>query len=325
MGRSDAIMVQRLLPEEVTKKYGKLFCRGVFTLIDEKNGVAQIIEECSAKGPVEWDACNRKRAGGAITNITVEGNTIVMDAIIGEGEIHFGPASKDLGGQGLRSVVVDGQNVRTTWVGLAGASVGVGACMPQGPGTIFVEYPDDVKIGGAHRIEVTVVTPKLIRVIISVDDTDTKQQGASWSMLLKVARDCPVGHLLKHKIVQLNPNVPEKTTNCVSVGVSFAIEESKLPELIDYFKKELGKNTFSEETTMAYFVGLQIPKELEDYGWKAKSVIYKLQQAIDMAKRTGVQLVEITGKRGTIGAVAAIGCFDLGLKAAGLPEDFESK
>ena len=70
--------------------------------------------------------------------------------------------------------------------------------------------------------------------------------------------------------------------------------------------------------------GYAIPKELEDYGWNAKKVIYKPQQALDVAERTGVQVVEITGKRGTIGAVAAIGCFDLGLKAAGLPEDFES-
>jgi len=317
-------MVQRLSPEEVTKKYGKMFCRGVFTLVDEKNGIAQVIEECSAKGPVEWDACNRRRAGGAITNITVEGLTIIMDAVLGEGELHFGPASKDLGGQGLRSIIVDGDEVRTSWVGLAGASVGVGACMPQGPGTIAAEYPDDVKIGGAHRVEVTVITPKLIRVIISVDDTDTKQQGASWSMLLKVARECPVGTFLKHKIVQLNPNVPEKTTNCVSVGVSFAIKEKELPELLAYFKEALKKNTYSQETTMAYFVGLKIPQELEDYGWKAKSVIYKPQQAEDVAERTGVKIVEITGRRGTIGAVAAIGCFDLGVKAAGLPEDFES-
>jgi methanogenesis imperfect marker protein 11 len=317
-------MVQRLSPEEVTKRYGRLFCRGVFTLIDEGNGVAQVIEECSAKGPVEWDACNRKRAGGAITDITVEGNTIIMDAIIGEGELHFGPASKDLGGQGLRSVVVDGDEVRTTWVGLAGASVGVGACMPQGPGTIAVEYPDDVRIGGAHRVEVTVVTPKLVRAIISVDDTDTKERGASWSMLLQVARECPVGHFLKHKIIQLNPNVPEKTTNCVSVGVSFAVKESDLPDLLAYFQEKLRERTYSQETTMAYFVGLRIPPELEEYGWKAKSVIYKPHQALEVAQRNGVELVEITGKRGTIGAVAAIGCFDLGVKAAGLPEDFES-
>ena len=315
-------MVLRLSPEDVTNKYGRLFCRGVFTLVDEKNGVAQVIEECSAKGPVEWDACNRRRAGGAITNVTVEGNTIIMDTVIGEGEVHFGPASKDVGGQGLKALVVDGVQVRTTWVGLAGASVGVGACMPQGPGTIAVEYPDDVKIGGAHRIEVTIVTPKLVRVIISVDDTDTKQQGASWSLMLKLAQECPVGHFLKHKIVQLNPNVPEKTTNCVSVGVSFAVLERELPELLEYFQTELRKRTFSQETTMAYFVGLKIPRELEEYGWNAKSVIYKPQQAMDVAESTGVKLVEITGKRGTIGAVAAIGCFDLGVKAAGLPEDF---
>ena len=63
----------------------------------------------------------------------------------------FGAASKDVGGQGLRSLRIDGDNVRTAWVGLAGASVGIGACMPQGPGTICAEYPDEIKIGGAHR------------------------------------------------------------------------------------------------------------------------------------------------------------------------------
>jgi len=35
-----------------------------------------------------------------------------------------------------------------------------------------------------------------------------------------------------------------------------------------------------------------------------------------------VHIHEITGRRGAIGAVAAIGCFDLGLYSAGLPEDF---
>jgi tRNA(Ile2) C34 agmatinyltransferase TiaS len=45
--------------------------------------------------------------------------------------------------------------------------------------------------------------------------------------------------------------------------------------------------------------------------------------ARDVAEKNGVRLVEITGKRGAIGAVAAIGCFDLGIRAASLPEDFE--
>src|SRR5512136_1758327 len=104
-------MSQVLKPEEVESKYGKLFCRGVYTMVDVAKGKARIIEECSARGPVEWDAVNRRRAGGAITDVRVEGTTLIMDTIIGEREVRFGPASKDLGGQGLKSLKVVGSSV----------------------------------------------------------------------------------------------------------------------------------------------------------------------------------------------------------------------
>jgi methanogenesis imperfect marker protein 11 len=308
-------------PQDIEKKYGKMFCRGIYVMVDEKNGVARIVEECSAKGPVEWDAVNRKRAKGVLLDVRVEGTTLIMDAKIGEEEVRFGPASKDTGGQGLKALTVDGDTVRTTWVGLAGASVGIGACMPQGPGTICAEYPDDVKIGGAHRIEVTVVLPKLVRVIIAVDDTDTREKGASWVMLLNIARNCPIGHMLEHKIVQLNPNVPEKTTNCVSVGVSFAVSEKELEALIDHFVKEIGKATYSQQTTMAVYQGLKVPEAVVHYCERAKREILTADVAQKVAEENGVRLIEVTGRRGTIGAVAGIGGFDMGLRAAGLPED----
>ncbi len=317
-------MTKILNPEEIRQKFGQYFCRGIYTLVDEKNGVAQIIEECSARGPVEWDAVNRKRAQGALTKIRVEGITLIMDAIIGEGELKFGAASKELGGQGLRSVKIDGDRVRTTWVGLAGASVGIGACMPQGPGTICAEYPDDIKIGGAHRIEVTVVTPKLVRVVIGVDDTDTREKGATWASVLKIARACTIGHFLEHKIIQLNPEAPEKTTNCTSSAVSFAVAEKDVEELIQYFVDSVRKETLSDHTVVAAFIGLKIPDPLVKYGWEAKSILYHVDSAFRVAEQNGVRITVITGRGGAIGAVSAIGCFDLGLKAAGLPEDFEN-
>jgi hypothetical protein len=40
-----------------------------------------------------------------------------------------------------------------------------------------------------------------------------------------MARECPYGHFMEHKIVQLNPRCPTKTTNCVATAVSFAIRE----------------------------------------------------------------------------------------------------
>jgi methanogenesis imperfect marker protein 11 len=316
-------MSKILSPDELTERFGKLFCKGVVTLVDESNGVAQIIENCIAKGPVEWDAVNRKRAGGAITDVRIEGTTLIMDTIIGEREVRFGPASKDLGGQGLKAFRVEGDRVKTTWVGLAGASVGIGVCLPQGPGTLEAEYPDDFKIGGSHAIEVTITTLKMVRVVFAVDDTDTKEKGASWVMMLKAARGSPFGHFLEHKIIQLNPNVPEKTTNCVSVGISFAVEERDLQKLIDYVVKYVKENTLSKNTTLAVFQGLRIPQDLVDYGLQAKKTILTVDRAREVAERSGVRLVEITGERGTIGAVAGIGCFDLGIRSASLPEDFE--
>jgi hypothetical protein len=72
------------------------------------------------------------------------------------------------------------------------------------------------------------------------------------------------------------------------------------------------------------FQGLQIPKPLEDFGWKCKSILYKPEDALKVAAENKVQVISLTGSyKGAIGAVGAIGCFDMGEKAAGIPEDFE--
>jgi tRNA(Ile2) C34 agmatinyltransferase TiaS len=128
--------------------------------------------------------------------------------------------------------------------------------------------------------------------------------------------------MLEHKIVQLNPNVPEKTTNCVAVGVSFAVEEKDIEALLSYFEESIRKATYSKETMMVVFQGLKVPEEVMQYGLRAKKEILTVDVATDVAKRNGLRLIEVTGRRGTIGAVAGIGCFDMGIKAAGLPEDF---
>ena len=207
-------------------------------------------------------------------------------------------------------------------VGLAGASVGIGACLPQGPGTIEAAYPDDAKVGGANRIEVTISTPKMIRAVFAVDDTDTREKGATWVLMLKAAREAPVGHLLLHRIVQLNPNVKEKTTQCVAVGVSFAVIEKEFPELRQHFIDYIRKGTFSQNTVLAICKGLRIPDVVREYGAKAKVEVLSVDDAVRAAKKGGIELVEITGPRGAIGALAGIGCHDMGIEAAGLPEDF---
>ena len=315
-------MTEILKPRQVLKRFGKKFSRGFFTLVDEKNGMAQVIEQCLAKGPVEWDALNRKRAGGVVKETFVDGNTLIMNTKIGEGEVKFGPASKDLGGQALKSLKIVKGKVHTTWLGLAGASVGVGACLPQAPGVLYTIYPDIKNVGGANQVEITVVSKKLTRLLIGIDDTDSKEKGASWVLMLELMNAMPYAKPLFHKIIQLNPNVPEKTTSCVSIGASFAVEDKNLKNTVDFAYDFLRERTYSKHTSMVVFQGLKIPDELKKYGFDAKSRILSLDEAEKTAEKHGIQIFEITGKRGMIGALAAIGCFDSGLKAAGLVEDF---
>lgn len=316
-------MSQILKPDQVREKFGPMFCQGLVTLVDEKNGVAQIVEKCVSKGPGEWDIVNRKRTGGIIEEIESQGETLIMNTVIGDRPLRFGPASSQLGAQGISSLKVVGDRVHTKWKGIAGASVGVGACLPQAPGVIETIYPDEIAIGGAKTIETEIVTPKMIRVIIGVDDTDTPQQGASWVLTMKLGRDCPYGMHLQHKIIQLNPDAPNKTTNCCGTAVSFAVTEEELPKLIEFAEDYIRKGSYSDDTVMTVFTGLKIPENLAKWAWDAKSILFTIEEAEAVARENGVQIIHVTGNKGTIGAVAAIGCFDMGLKAAGVPEDFQ--
>jgi methanogenesis imperfect marker protein 11 len=315
-------MVQILRPDEVKEKYGPLFCKGFLTMVDEEKGIAQIVEKCISRGPGEWDVVNRKRAGGIIENIRMDGQTLKMDVLIGEKPLQFGPVSDYVGGQGLAALKVEGDRVRTTWYGIAGATVGIGACIPQCQDVIQTEYPDDFRIGGAHVAHVDIITPKTVRVIIGIDNTDTKERGASWVAALKMGSNCPVGSFIEHKIIQLNPKVPNKTTNCCSTAVSFAVKEEEIPALIEFCRDFIKKESFSQDAVMTVFKGLSIPEQLREYGIRAKTEILTEDDAVKAAEENGVLVVNITGANGIIGAVAAISCFDMGVEAAGIPEDF---
>src|SRR4030042_1897009 len=265
-----------LTPDEIRQRHGHMFSKRFITMVDERAGRAKIVEECCAQGPVEWDAVNRLRARGVVDHVEVLGTTLVMYAKIGDGEVHFGPASKDTGGQALKSLHIKGGKVETTWIGLAGASVGVGACLPQAEGVEKVEYLSDQVVGGSRRVEIKIITPLHKRLIIGIDDTDTKEKGATWVLGLKMGREMPHGIFLTHKIVQLNPHAPQKTTNCASTGVAFAVRPEDVNKAVDWAKEFVGKGTYSDQPAMAVFEGLAVPRRLVRYGADAKEAILSI-------------------------------------------------
>ena len=62
-------------------------------------------------------------------------------------------------------IVVDGDEVKVTHAGLAGAGVGAGMCRGMGKGVKYIEL---IESGGGSKVgKATVVTPKLEKVVIA--------------------------------------------------------------------------------------------------------------------------------------------------------------
>ncbi len=81
-----------LTPDQIKEKFVTMFCHRLLVMTDEKNGIAEIHEQCHARGPIEWDHMNWRRAKGALISAKTEGTSMTMLAKIGSYPISFGPS-----------------------------------------------------------------------------------------------------------------------------------------------------------------------------------------------------------------------------------------
>jgi len=310
-----------LTPDDAKKRFGPLFSQKFLVMVDECSGRVEILEQCRARGTIEWDAMNRRRAGGAVMGCSVEGSSMVIHAKLGKYPVNFGAAAGDIGGQALESVEVNGNEVITTWAGIAGAGVGIAACLPQAPGVIRAEYPteDDLNVGGARTNHVRIISPKYEKICIGIDDTDTKTEGATWVMALKCAEACHIEgvEFLNMRLVQLNPAVPYKTTNCVSSALNFAVKPEKIPALLDFVQSFVNKHTVSPDTGIAYHRGIGFFTESPATAL-IKTTIMTLPEAEAAAEETGIIFIDGNARKGRIGALGAVLWGNRGIEAAGL-------
>ena len=211
---------------------------------------------------------------------------------------------------GIDEIKVEGNEVKVTHAGLAGAGVGAGMCRGMGEGVKYIEL---IEVGGGSKVgKATVVTPKLEKVVIGIDDTDTKDAGATWTMAHNLG--CELKNegfeYLDHIIVQLYPHNPHKTQNCVSIALTFAVESSKKKDLIKRVIEILKRDTLSDKTSIAVLEGLEIPKKLRQYSIATKSGMMSVDEAEKVARELDIPLIAVTGNQGKVGALAALGLYD---------------
>lgn len=204
---------------------------------------------------------------------------------------------------GISAVSVTDSTIRISYRGMGGGGVGATICRATAAGVLSSEYDES---GGGKVAGSTLTLPRLSRVLIGVDDTDTPEQGATWTLVHNIARTVAedtaaegVCRYLSHTIVQLFP-VPFKTRNCVGVVAEFACNNPA--DLADRFSRLLRKYTLSDKTGMAVYTGFS-PDELMAYGEKVKKGLVDADMAETLA---GPHLQIIMNGRGITGAVAAI-------------------
>lgn len=166
---------------------------------------------------------------------------------------------------GIAGAGVDAQTITISYRGLGGGGVGASVCRASAQGVLSAEYDES---GGGKLAGSTLTLPRRQRVLIGVDDTDTPDAGATWTLVHNIAKTvADANHVyLSHTIVQLFP-VAFRTKNCVAVVAEFA---STNPEdLITAFYRLLTAYTLSDKTGMASFIGFS-PDSLLPFGWKVK-------------------------------------------------------
>ena len=297
-----------LKPNELKEKFQDPWIapyEKVLTMVDGDK--VEIVEYHPCISGSHWLLHQYKNNSELIDDAYRDGNKHVYSC-------HIGSAPLDLkasfNAAGIDEIQVIDDEVKVTHAGLAGAGVGAGMCRGMGKGVKYVELIESG--GGSKEGRATVVTPKLEKVVIGVDDTDTKDAGATWTMAhnLGVELASEGFEYLDHIIVQLYPHNPHKTQNCVSIALTFAVESDKKEALINRVIEILKRDTLSDKTSIAILEGLEIPEKLREYSIATKSGMMDVETAEKTAADLGIELIAVTGNQGKVGALAALGLYN---------------
>ncbi|MDA0525777.1 methanogenesis marker protein 11 [Methanococcoides alaskense] len=275
--------------------------RGIYAVCDENNEYAEIIEHTNCYSGAAWSRFHYARSP-LVQSARAVGN---MSRYLVKAEVCDLTLKPSVAAAGFESVVVDGDEVSITYAGLGGGGVGATKCRALAQGVLRYDVGDS---GGGKAAKGTIVVPRRQRVLIGIDDTDTKEEGATWSMTHNIATALNSNEsvYLSHSLVQLFP-VAAKTQNCVSTVLEFGcVSEEAKKELLEDLKNALLKYSVSDETGMVVLSSFDA-SHMEEYSTMCRSGELTKDIAMEHARKNGVE-VWLDGN-GVIGALGSLAWF----------------
>jgi methanogenesis imperfect marker protein 11 len=297
-----------LTPEDLKDKFQDPWIapyEKVITMVDDQ--IVELVEYHPCVSGSQWMIYQYQHSSDLVLNAKRDGNKHTFLVKVGKSNLGLKPS---LHAAGIEEVSVDGDEVKIVHAGLAGAGVGAAMCRGMAEGVKRVELQD---VGGGSKVgRATVVTPRMEKIVIGIDDTDTKDEGATWTLAHNIGAELAKQgyNYLDHITVQLYPHNPNKTQNCVAIALVFAVNSGEKDALVQRVVDLLREKTLSDKTAIAILKGLNVPDELKEYGKSAKRSMLTVEEAEKVAKNAGVELVEVTGSQGKIGALAALGVYN---------------
>jgi len=279
----------RRIPEPYIIQYPQ-----IVGIADPSGRRVEVVEFFDCVGGAMWAKHHYRKSPLVESARTVGGTTRFV--------LRAGSVPLELAGStfaaGISGVRVEKDEIAVTYIGLGGGGVGASICRSTAKGVNrCVTDPS----GGGRLAGSTVWLPRRERVLIGIDDTDTPEEGATWTLAHNIAKavEDDRSRYLSHTLVQLFP-VPFRTKNCVATVCEFASSEPAA--LAERFHRLLEKYTLSERTGMAVFRGFD-PSPLMDFARRVKQG-QVTDADLEVAVRERVEIV--MDGRGKIGAVAAI-------------------
>ncbi|MCL2863651.1 MAG: DUF1743 domain-containing protein [Methanimicrococcus sp.] len=277
--------------------------QGIYAICDERNEKAEIIEHSNCFSGASWSLHHYAKSP-AVTSAYSYGDFMRYSVNIGKSPLLL---KSSVAAAGIESVLCLPDNeVEITYMGIGGGGVGATKCRALAKGVNRYEITAS---GGGKTGIGKIFVPRRERVLIAIDDTDSCEEGATWTLTHNIAKTVSNDDsiYLSQSLVQLFP-VPEKTQNCMSAILEFGCTSREAKEkLVSDVKELLLEYSVSENTGMLVYTGFEAPDELKKYSSKARTERVSKETALDTAKRNNVDIV-LDGN-GVIGALAAFAWF----------------
>ena len=174
-------------------------CRRIFTTVDHDR--VAIYHDCMSGATAAFCGHHHRLAGGVLSGVERDGTLLRESATLGTREISVGLSP--LSAVGVCGVEKSGDTIVQHIRCIGGPAYSLSDMMARAEGVVRVESRHD-----GHLVTGKVWTRALVQVTIGIDDTDTRDGGATFALALAL-----LSHLgrspeiipISHHVVMLNP------------------------------------------------------------------------------------------------------------------------